>query len=145
MAMKSSEDRLDRVEQIVQVLAEEQLALEKLVGELATETRRGFDQVAKQFEETDRRMGQMRKDTDEQFRQSRKEMDEEFRRWRKEMDERLRQSHEEMDERFRQTDEQIRQTDERLRVSGEIVDERINKLVIAIGEFILRQPPATAG
>jgi len=58
MAGKSSEERIDRLEQVVQVIAEDQLSLQKLIGELATETRRGFDRVAQQFEETDRRMRQ---------------------------------------------------------------------------------------
>ena len=58
MAGKSSEERIDRLEQVVQVIAEDQLSLQKLIAELATETRRGFDRVAHQFEETDRRMRQ---------------------------------------------------------------------------------------
>ena len=58
MAGKSSEERIDRLEQVVQVIAEDQLSLQKLIAELATETRRGFDRVAQQFEETDRRMRQ---------------------------------------------------------------------------------------
>jgi methyl-accepting chemotaxis protein len=66
MAGKSSEERIDRLEQVVQVIAEDQLSLQKLIGELATETRRGFDRVAQQFEETDRRMRQ----TDERMRQT---------------------------------------------------------------------------
>ena len=77
MAGKNTGQRADRLEQVVQILAEDQLSLQKLIAELATETRRGFDRVAKQFTETDKR--------------------------------------------FRQT------------------DERIDKLVVAIGEFIRRQ------
>jgi vacuolar-type H+-ATPase subunit I/STV1 len=77
MAAKTHGDRLDRLEQIVQVIAEDQLSLQKLIAELATETRRGFDRVAEQSAETDKRMRQ----TDERFRQT--------------------------DERFRQTDERI--------------------------------------
>lgn len=78
MALRSPDERIDRLEKVVQVIAEDQLSLQKLIAELATETRRGFDRVAEQFAETDRR--------------------------------------------FRQT------------------DERIDKLVLAIGEFIRRQP-----
>ena len=77
MPEKPLGQRVDRLEKVVQILAEDQLSLQKLIAELATETRRGFDRVAKQFEETDKRM---------------------------------------------------RQT-----------DERIDKLVVAIGEFIRRQ------
>jgi methyl-accepting chemotaxis protein len=91
MAGRSSEERIDRLEQVVQVIAEDQLSLQKLIAELATETRRGFDRVAQQFEETDRRMRQ----TDERMRQT---------------DDRMRQT----DERTRQTDERMRQTDERI-------------------------------
>jgi DNA repair exonuclease SbcCD ATPase subunit len=58
MAAKNPEERLDRLEQVVQVIAEDQLSLQKLIAELATETRRGFDRVAKQFEETDKRFRQ---------------------------------------------------------------------------------------
>lgn len=58
MAAKNPEERLDRLEQVVQVIAEDQLSLQKLIAELATETRRGFDRVALQFEETDKRFRQ---------------------------------------------------------------------------------------
>ena len=77
MAGKPLGQRVDRLERVVQIIAEDQVSLQKLIAELATETRRGFDRVAKQFAETDKR--------------------------------------------FRQT------------------DERIDKLVVAIGEFIRRQ------
>ena len=72
MPARTHGERLDRLERIVQVLAEDQLSLQKLIADLATETRRGFDRVAKQFEETDKRMRQ----TDERMRQT----DERFRR-----------------------------------------------------------------
>lgn len=62
--------------------------LERVVAELATETRKGFDRVAKQFAETDKRM---------------------------------------------------RETDRRMHEMDKKTDERIDKLVIAIGEFIRRQ------
>lgn len=41
--------------------------LERVVAKLATATRKGFDQVAKQFKETDRRMREMDKKTDERI------------------------------------------------------------------------------
>jgi hypothetical protein len=81
MAGKPIGQRVDRLEKVVQILAEDQVSLQKLIAELATETRKGFDRVAKQFEESDRRMREMEKKTDERFRQT--------------------------DERFRRTDERI--------------------------------------
>ncbi len=91
MAAKTHGDRLERLEKVVHILAEDQASLKKLIAELATETRRGFDRVAKQFAETDRRMRQ----TDERMRQT---------------DERMRQT----DERMRRTDERFRHTDDRI-------------------------------
>ena len=64
------EQRLDGLETVVQVLAEDQVALQKLIAQLATETRRGFEQVASQFAETDRRMQEMSRQTDERFRKT---------------------------------------------------------------------------
>jgi hypothetical protein len=66
MPAKTHGQRLDRLEQVVQIIAEDQLSLQKIVTELATETRRGFDRVAKQFAETDRRM----RETDDRFRKT---------------------------------------------------------------------------
>jgi len=71
MAAKTHGERLDRLEQIVQILAEDQLSLQKLIADLATETRRGFDQVNEQFKETDRRM----RETDERLRQTDERID----------------------------------------------------------------------
>ena len=56
VAAKTHGERLDRLEKVIQILAEDQVSLQKLIAELATETRRGFDRVQKQFEQTDRRM-----------------------------------------------------------------------------------------
>jgi methyl-accepting chemotaxis protein len=95
MAVLTPEERFNRLEQVVHVLAEGQLALEKIVAELATETRKGFDRVAEQFAETDRRMRQ----TDERMKQT---------------DERMRQT----DERFRQTDQRI---DKLVSAIGELI------------------------
>ena len=66
MAANTHGERIDRLEQVVQVIAEDELALQKLIAELATETRRGFDRVAEQFAETDRRM----RETDQRMRQT---------------------------------------------------------------------------
>ena len=63
-------DRRDRLEAVMRVLAEDQVSLQKLIAQLATETRQGFDQVARQFAETDRRMQEMNRQTDERFRRS---------------------------------------------------------------------------
>jgi uncharacterized protein YukE len=88
VASKTPDERIDRLEQIVQILAEGQLSVEKLIADLAIETRHGFDLVKQQFEasvqEADKRLRQ----TDERMRQT--------------------------DERMRQTDERLRQTDERI-------------------------------
>jgi hypothetical protein len=65
MPAKTHGERKDRLEQVVGLLAEGQLSLEKLVAELATETRRGFDQVAAHFAGTDRLM----RETDERMRE----------------------------------------------------------------------------
>lgn len=76
------EERLTRLEKVVQVLAEDQQSLTRIVADLARDTQRGFDQVAllmnRQAEETDRRF----RETDEKFRQT--------------------------DEKFRETDERIK-------------------------------------
>jgi hypothetical protein len=69
--------------------------LEKLIAGLATETRKGFDRVAKRFEEAAK-----------------------YR---------------------RETDRRMHEMDRRMREMDKKTDERIDKLVIAIGEFIRRQ------
>jgi len=112
MPSKTHGERIDRLEQVVEILAEDQLSLHKLIAELATETRRGFDRVAEQFTETDRGM--------------------------RELQERMRET----DERLRQTGEHLRQTEALMRESNRALDERISKLVIAIGELIRTQNPA---
>jgi hypothetical protein len=113
MPARTHGERIDRLEQVVGLLAEGQLNLEKLLADLATETRRGFDQVAAQFAETDRRM--------------------------RETDERMRETDQRMREGFRQTEERFRETDERDRRRSREFDERVDKLVVAIGEFIRNQ------
>ena len=102
---------MDRLEQIVQILAEDQVSLQKLIADLATETRRGFDQVSAKFEETDRRIEARSRETDARFRET--------------------------DERMRKTDERMQKTDERIRETG----ERVDKMVLAIGEIIRTQSP----
>jgi hypothetical protein len=44
------------LEQVLQIIAENQRSLQRLPAELARETRKGFDRVAKQFEETGKQM-----------------------------------------------------------------------------------------
>jgi ElaB/YqjD/DUF883 family membrane-anchored ribosome-binding protein len=68
--------------------------LEQIVAELATETRRAFDQVAEHMKETDRRI--------------------------------------------RETDQRIRENDTRYTERSRQTDERIDRLVSAIGEFMRR-------
>jgi len=84
MAGKTLGPRVDRLERVVQVIAEDQISLQKLIADLATETRKGFDRVAKQFTETDKRFAE----TDKRFAET--------------------------DRRMRDTDERLRQTNERI-------------------------------
>jgi hypothetical protein len=77
MSVPTHGERLDRLEQVVHVIAEEQLSLEKIVADLATHMRKGFDSLADHMRHTDE---QMRR-TDEQIRRT--------------------------DDRFRNTDERI--------------------------------------
>jgi methyl-accepting chemotaxis protein len=116
MAELTDSERIDRLERVVHVIAEGQLAhtesqanLEKLVADLATSTRIAFDQVAEQFRETDRRMAE----TDRRMAETDRRMAE-------------------TDRRMAETDRRMRETDERFRRT----DERIDKLVVAIGELI---------
>lgn len=88
MADKPIEERVAKLEAIASVQAADHEELRHLVADLARSTREGFDQVAAQFRETDRRIAEMRRDLDERMRQT--------------------------DERMRQTDERMRQTDERI-------------------------------
>ena len=118
-------ERLDRLEQVVHILAEDQVSLRELVSSLATETRKAFDKVAEMSAETGRQMRETEKrmrETDERIR----ETDLRFRA----TDERFQAT----DERFQATDERFRVTDERFRATS----DRIDKLVVAIGEFIRR-------
>jgi hypothetical protein len=88
MPAKTHGDRLDRLEEIVHVLAQDQVSLQALVASLASETRRGFDQMAEQFREMNRKTDERFAKTDERFAKT--------------------------DERFRETDERLRQTNERV-------------------------------
>ena len=92
MASKTDGERIDRLEQVVQIIAEDQVSLQKLIAELATETRRGFDRVAEQFAETDKRM----RETDAMVRENMRQTDA-----------RMRQTDERMRESGRLTDERI--------------------------------------
>ena len=67
MAARTIGPRVDRLEQVVQIIAEGQVSLQKLIADLARETDKRFDRVAKQFEETNRRMHEMDKKTDERI------------------------------------------------------------------------------
>lgn len=95
MATKSNEERLDRLEQVVHVIAEDQLSLQKLIADLARETRIGFDRVAQQFAESNRKEEARARETDERFRRT--------------------------DERMRQTDERI---DKLVVAIGQMISDR---------------------
>ncbi len=56
MATRTCGEPLDPLERLVHALEEGRLSLQKIVADLATGMRRGFDQVAEQFAETDRRI-----------------------------------------------------------------------------------------
>jgi methyl-accepting chemotaxis protein len=73
MPQGSNGERLDRLEAIVQILAEDQQSLTRIVADLATQTRKGFEQsdlrttrLEEQMRQTDERMRQ----TDERMRQT---------------------------------------------------------------------------
>jgi uncharacterized protein YPO0396 len=83
------------LEAVVHVLAEDQVSLQKLIGDLATETRKGFEQVARQSAETDRQMQELNRQMDERFRET--------------------------DERMRRTDERI---DKLVSAIGQIIREK---------------------
>ena len=93
MTARTRAERQDRLELMAGMIAAEGVSLQNLIAELATETRRGFDRVAAQFEETDRHM---------------------------------------------------RETDERMRRSSHELDERVDKLVLAIAELIRNQNASRA-
>jgi methyl-accepting chemotaxis protein len=111
MPARNNDERLDRLEQIVNLIAEDQQTLQAVVTELATETRRAFDQVAAQFVE----IGHHIAETDKHIAETDKHIAE-------------------TDKHMRETDKRMRQTDERMRQT----DGRIDKLVVAIGEFMRR-------
>lgn len=59
-------ERIDRLEQVVHVIAEDQLLLQKQIAELASAVSKGFDQVAEQLAETNRHM----RETDRRMREN---------------------------------------------------------------------------
>jgi hypothetical protein len=95
---KTHGERINVLDQVVQIFAEGQSLAEKAIAELATETRRGFDQVSELFKKTEIHM----QETDRRMRET---------------DERMRQT----DERFRQTDERI---DKLVIAIGEFISRR---------------------
>jgi methyl-accepting chemotaxis protein len=117
MPAKTHGERLDRLEEVVGILAESHISLEKVVAELATETRRGFDQVAAQFEVIGKRMVE----TDERMRET---------------DERIREMARENTQRSRELDERIDKLAKENSQRSRELDERVGKLVLAIAELI---------
>jgi ElaB/YqjD/DUF883 family membrane-anchored ribosome-binding protein len=95
VASKTHGERIDRLEQVVQILAEGQVRVEKLIADLATETRHGFDLVKQQFEASVREADKRARQTDERMRQT--------------------------DERMKQTDERI---DKLVIAIGEFISRR---------------------
>jgi chromosome segregation ATPase len=110
----TSDERIDRLEQVVQVIAEDQLGLQKLVAQLATETRKGFDRVAEQFMAADRRMTRI----EEQMSKAEARMSK-------------------IEDQMGKAEARMTRAEERMSKT----DERIEKLVIGIGELIQRQRP----
>ena len=109
MDTKSVPERMDRLERVVQILAEDQVSLQKLIANLATETDKGFALVAARSAETDRRIAE----TDRRIAETDRRIAETERQW-------------------AETGRQMRETDERFRKT----DECIEKLVIAIGKLM---------
>ena len=56
MAALTPEQRLDRIEKVVHVLADGQVSLQKLIADLARETRKGFERFEKRFVAAEQRM-----------------------------------------------------------------------------------------
>ena len=103
MAELSPGQRIDRLERVVEILAEDQLKLQELVTELATATRRGFDDA-------------------------------------READDRIRAEMREAEERRRAADEKIRaEFREEMRERARYYDDRVDKLVLGIAEYLRRQ------
>jgi exonuclease VII small subunit len=94
MPAKTHGERLDRLEEVVGLLAEGQISLEKVVAELAIETRRGFDQVAAQFAAVTKRMDEDQACTQEHFRETARENAQRSR----ELDERISRKNEDQHE-----------------------------------------------
>jgi DNA anti-recombination protein RmuC len=140
MPAKTHGERLDRLDEVVGILAESHLSLENLVAELATETRRGFDQVAAQFVAATKRMDENEARTQARFQEMARENAQRSR----ETDERMQAMARENGQRSRELDDRIlamtRENTQRSRES----DERVATLVSAIGELIRSQNPPAA-
>lgn len=108
--------RVERLENLMGVLADKQAQLDAVLVLLTEE------QI-----KTERRF----RETDERFR----ELKERFR----ETDERFRET----DERLRRLDQQSREFDQQSRERDRALDDRVDKLVSAIGEFVRRRDGET--
>ena len=102
MALQTPDERLNRLEQIVQIIAEDHLSqredhdsLRSLIANLAAETHNAFDQVAARFDQVAAQ--------------------------------------------FRETDARIDKVAHESAERGRVSDERVDRLVLAIGELIRRQ------
>jgi DNA repair ATPase RecN len=102
---KTVRERVGRLEQIVELLAEDQTSTRQLIADLARETRLGFKKVEERFNQVEERFNQVEK----RFNQ--------------------------VEKRFNQIADQSNRNERRFTA----IDERIDKLVSAMGEFIRRQ------
>lgn len=109
---KTVRERVSRLEQIVELLAEDQTSTRQLIADLARETRLGFKRVEERFNQVEERFNQV----EERFNQ---------------VEERFIQ----VEKRFNQIADQSNRSERRFHT----IDERIDKLVVAMGEFIRRQ------
>jgi len=75
VASKTHGERIDILEQVVQILAEGQFSAEKAIAELATETRVGFDLVKQRFEAGVQEADKRARQTDERMRQTDERID----------------------------------------------------------------------
>jgi len=56
---KPLKQRVDRIEQVMHVLAEDQVSLQRLIATLARETRRGFRRVEERFNQVEQRFNRV--------------------------------------------------------------------------------------
>lgn len=118
MIAKSRRRQSDRWDRTLGQLAESRASLQEVIADFGPGIRRAFDQGATQFGAATKRMDEGQARTDERFRET--------------------------DAQLRETDAEIREmARENARRSREM-DERVDKLVLGIGELIRTQNPPRA-